>query len=79
MKEETDPDKELDRMDDNSGGENTYRELIVNNAGKTENMLSQIEQWSILSSIINYVQHSKNPKNFHAMPIKPINKNKVSI
>ena len=38
-----------------------------------------MEQWSILSNIINYVQYSKNPKNFHAMSIKPINKNKVSV
>ena len=66
-------------MDDNSGDENPYRELIVNNAGKIENTLSQMEQWSIHSSIIKYMQYSKNPKNFHAMSIKPINKNKVSI
>ena len=79
MKGETDPDIELDRMDNNSGDENPYRELVVNNAGKIENMLSQMEQWSILINIINYVQYSKNPKNFHAMLIKPINKSKVSI
>ena len=55
MKEEIDPDVELDKMDDNSGEENPCRELIVNNAGKIENMQSQIEQWSILSNVINYV------------------------
>ena len=44
MKEEIDPDVELDRMDDNSGDKNPYRELIVNNAGKVESMLSQMEQ-----------------------------------
>ena len=32
MKEETDPDIELDKMDDNISDENPYRELIVNNA-----------------------------------------------
>ena len=53
MKEEIDADIELDRMDDNSGDENTYRELIVNDADKIENMLSQREQWSILSNVIN--------------------------
>ena len=42
-------------------------------------MIFQMEQWSILSNVINYVQYSKNPKNVHAMLIKPINKNKVSI
>ena len=79
IKEETDPDIELDKIDDNSEEENLYRELIVNNASKVENTISQMEQWSILSIVINYVQYSKNPKNFHAMPIKHINKNTVSI
>ena len=38
-----------------------------------------MEQWSILSNVTNYVQYSKNPQNFHAMLIKPINKNKISV
>ena len=79
MKGEIDPDVEFDKMDVNSGDENPYRELIVNKAGKIENMLSQIEQWSILSNVINYVQYSKNPKSFHAMSTKPINKNKINV
>ena len=33
----------------------------------------QMEQWSILSNVINYVQYSRNPKDFHAMTIKPVN------
>ena len=78
IKEEIDPDVELDKMDNNSGDENPYRELIVNNAGKIENTLSQMEQWSILSNVINYVQYSKNPKNFHTMSIKPINKSIIN-
>ena len=41
-------------------------------------MLSQMEQWSILSNVINYVQYSKNPKIFHAMIIKPINNGKIN-
>ena len=62
-------------MDNNSGDKNLYRELIVNNAGKIENTLSLMEQWSILSNVINYVQYHKDPKNIHTMLIKPINKN----
>ena len=79
MKEEIDPDEELGKMDDNSGDENPYRELIVNNAGKIDNTLSQMEQWPILGNVINYVQYSKNPKNFHAMSVKPIYKNKINV
>ena len=79
MKEEIDPGIELDKMDDNSGDENPYRELTVNNAGKIDNTLSQMEQWSILSNVINYVQYSKDPKNCHTMSIKPIYKNIINV
>ena len=78
IKEEIDSDVELDKIDNNSGDENLYQELIVNIVSKIENTLCQMEQWSILSNVINYVQYSKNPKNFHTMIIKPINNSKVS-
>ena len=64
IKEELDADTELDRRDDNSGDENPYEELVVNNTGKIESTLTQMEQWSILSNVIHYVQYSKYPKNF---------------
>ena len=41
-------------------------------------MLSQMEQWSLLSNVINCVQYSKNPKNFHVMIIKLVNNSKVN-
>ena len=66
-------------MDYTSGDENPYRQLIVNNAGKIENILSQMEQWSILSNVINYVQYSKNLINVHAMSVKSTNKNKTDL
>ena len=72
IKEELEADIELDRMDDNSGDENPYKELILNNTGKIESTLTQMEQWSILVTIINYMQYSKNPKNFHSMTIRPV-------
>ena len=43
IRQEIDQDIELDKMDDTSGNENLYRELIVNNAGKIEITLSQME------------------------------------
>ena len=38
-----------------------------------------MEQWSILSNVINYVQYDKHPKNFHSMSVIPINKIKSKI
>ena len=64
-------------MDNNNGDKNPYKELIVNNADRVEMLQSQMEQWSILSNVINYVQHSKNPRNFHFMTIKPAKFNRI--
>ena len=44
MRQKIDQDIELNKMDDTSGDENPYRELIVNNTGKIETTLSQMEQ-----------------------------------
>ena len=53
MKKEIDQDVELVKMDNTSSNENPYRELIVNDAGKIENTLAMMEQWPILSNVIN--------------------------
>ena len=79
MKNEIDLDVELDRVDNESRDENPYKELIVNNAIKMDSATSQMEQWSILSNVINYVQYSKNPKDFHAMTIKPVNNKRLNL
>ena len=77
VKEELDADAELDRMDDNNGDKNPYRDLVVNDVDKVEISHSPVEQWSILSNVINYVQHSRNPLNFHFVMIKPAKLNKT--
>ena len=64
-------------MDDDSGEVNPYRELVVNNAEKIEMQKTQMEQWSILSNILNYVQHSKFNSMGHSLNIKPVNRYKV--
>ena len=76
MRQKIDQDIELDKIDDTSGDKNSYREVIVNNAGRIETTLSQMEQWSILSKVINYVQYNKHPKNIHTVSVRPINKMK---
>ena len=70
MRQEIDQGTELDKMDNTNGDENPYRELIVNNASKIETTLFQMEQWSILSSVINYVQYEKHPKHFHSISVR---------
>ena len=55
LKQKIEQDQELSNLDDTSRDINPYRELIVNNAEKMETALSQMEQWSILSNVINYI------------------------
>ena len=59
VQQEIEQEKQLDRMDDESDEINPYRKLVVNNTEKIETPMTQMEQWSILSNILNYVQHSK--------------------
>ena len=49
------------------------KELIVNDAEKVDTIISQMEQWSILSYMVNYIQHDRHPKNFHNLDIKAVN------
>ena len=76
LKHEIEKDQELNRLDDTSRDINPYRELIVNNAEKKETVLSQMEQWSILSNVVNYIQYDRHPKNFHNLNIRTANKEK---
>ena len=64
-------------MDDRNGEINPYRELIVNNTEKTEPPMMQMEQWSILSNVLNYVQHSKFNSMNHTLNVRPVNRYKV--
>ena len=49
-------------MDDNSSKINPYHEIITNKAEKDNTIISQMEQWSILSNVANYVQYDMHPK-----------------
>ena len=74
LQQEIEQEQELNRIDDTSGHINSYKELIVNNTEKIEPILTQIEQWSILSNILNYIQYDKHPKNYHSLNVSAVNK-----
>ena len=40
---------------------------------KIELLLTQMEQWSILSNTLNYIQYDKHPKNYHSLSISVVN------
>ena len=33
-----------------------------------------MEQWSILSNVVNYIQHDRHPKNFYHLNIRAVDK-----
>ena len=35
-----------------------------------------MEQWSVLSNVVNYVHYDRHPKNFYNLDIKNIDKKK---
>ena len=77
IQQEIEQEKQLNGMDDGNGEINPYRELIVNNTEKLEPPMTQMEQWSILSNILNYVQHSKFNSMNHSLSVKPVNRYKI--
>ena len=67
-------EEQLNRMDDMNGETNPYQELIVNNAERIAPLMMQMEQWSILSNILNYIQHDRHYTVNHTLNIKAVNK-----
>ena len=57
-----------------NGEINSYQELIVSNAERVESLMTQMEQWSILSNVLNYIQHDKHHTVNHTLNIKAVNK-----
>ena len=45
VQQEIEQEKQLNRIDYTNGEINPYRELIVNNAERTEPLMTQMEQW----------------------------------
>ena len=76
IQQEREQEKQLGRIDDTSGETNPYKELIVNNAEKIEPLVTQMEQWSILSNVFNYVQDSRFNSMNHTLDVKAMDRYK---
>ena len=73
IQQEIEQEEQLNKIGDTSEETNPYKELIANNAEKIELLMTQMEQWSILSNVLNYIQHDR-----HHM-IRAVNKYKNSL
>ena len=59
-----------------SGETNPCKELIVNNVEKIQPLMTQMEQCSILSNLLNYIQHDRHHIINHNLSIRAVNKYK---
>ena len=57
-------DQDVDKIDDTNAKVNPYCQIIVNKVERDDTIISQMEQWSILSNMVNYVQYNRHPKDF---------------
>ena len=65
---------EEDKLSKDSTDEevNPYQQIVINNVYKDSPNTSQMEQWSILSNVVYYVQYDRNPNNFHELNVKAL-------
>ena len=63
IKQEIEEDK-LGGNNINDDEVNSYNEIITNNIDKVLIITLQVEKWSILSNIFNYVQYDRHHRNF---------------
>ena len=72
MKQEIEENR-LNKDDINKEEEvNPYCNIIINEFDKKNVIASQMEQWSILSDVVNYVQYDRNPRDFNNLDHKVI-------
>ena len=76
MQQEIEQEKQFGRIDDTSRETNPYKELIINNAEKVDPLMMQMEQWLILSNVLNYVQHSRFNSMNYTLDVNALNRYK---
>ena len=59
-------------MDNTIGEVNPCHQIIINKVGKDDTIASQIEQWSIPSNVVNYIQYNWHPKICYNLDIKAV-------
>ena len=67
---------EADKLDNDNNREedeiNPYYEIITKKVEKDNTVILQMEQWSNLSNVLNYVQYNRHPRNYYDFDIKTI-------
>ena len=59
-----------DRKEDNEI--NPYQKVVLNKVYRDDIKTAQMENLSILSNVVKYVQHDKDPKHLHDLNVKAL-------
>ena len=57
---------------DKNGEINPYHEIIPNEVEKDDTIILQMEQWSVISSVVNNIQYGRYLKKFYDLDIKAV-------
>ena len=79
IQQEIEQEEQLNQIDDTNVKINPYQELIVNNAERVDPFMTQMEQWSILRNVLNYVQHARYYTSNQTIDIKTVDKHKNTL
>ena len=63
IKQEIEEDKLGRNMDEDNL--NPFHEIITNKVEKEDINTTQMEQWLILSNVVDYIQYDRHPRNFY--------------
>ena len=62
----------MDRIDGTKGEINPYCKIIANKAERDDTIISEMEQWSIFSNVVNYIPYKRHPKDFYKLDIRDV-------
>ena len=65
-------DQYVHKIDETNGKINQYCKIIITKAERDDTIISQMEQLSILSNVVNYVQYNRHPKYIHNLNIRAV-------
>ena len=71
MKQDIEQEKSA-KAEINKDNDNPYQKVVFNNVYKKENKTMQMENWSILSDNIRYIEHDERSKTPHSSDINTL-------
>ena len=72
MKQEIEQEKMTEMKLSRENESNLYQKVVLNNVYKDEIKTAQMENWSILSDNVRYIQHDEGSKTTHDLDVQTL-------